>query len=189
MTSIHRFVAGLMIGAVAVAVGAPPHASAACAAQAQVDSTTRAIRVAPGSQAVLRHGTERGLGTIQGTAWTATNGVLADAAVRLRNARTGRIIATQTTDRAGLFLFRDVEPGTYVVELIGRDRSVLAATEMLNVDPDDVISAVVKLPWRDPAVAGLLGHSKGSAILVTAAAAASGILAAAVTNPPVSGER
>src|SRR5580765_8211963 len=53
---------------------------------------------------------------IQGNALDTTDGALANAAVRLRDARFGRIITTQTTDQAGLFAFRTVDPGSYIVE-------------------------------------------------------------------------
>jgi hypothetical protein len=120
--------------------------------------------------------------TIQGNTLTSTNGVLPDAQVRLRDARSGRIRDAQVTDRAGLFTFHSVEPGTYVVEIVGSDQTVLAASQMLNVDVGDSVSAIVKLPFRTPLLGGLLGHTVQSAAAVAAAAAASGVLAAKVTT-------
>jgi hypothetical protein len=120
--------------------------------------------------------------TIQGNTLTSTNGVLPNAAVRLRDARTGRIRDTQVTDRAGLFTFHSVEPGTYVVEIVGSDQTVLAASQILNVESGDSLSAVVKLPFSTSLLGGLLGHTVQSATAVAAAAAASGVLAAKVTT-------
>ena len=122
------------------------------------------------------------LTTIQGNTLTSTNGVLPNAVVRLRDARAGRIRVTQTTDRAGLFAFHAVEPGTYVVEIVGGDQTILAASQMLNVEAGDSVSAIVKLPFRIPLLGGLLGHTVQSAAAVAAAAAASGVLAAKVTT-------
>jgi len=122
------------------------------------------------------------LTTIQGNTLTSTNGVLPDATVRLRDARSGRIRDTQLTDRAGLFAFHSVEPGTYVVEIVGGDQSILAASQMLYVEAGDSVSAIVKLPFRMPILGGLLGHTVQSAAAVAAAAAASGVLAAKVTT-------
>src|SRR5262249_13594494 len=131
----------------------------------------------------------RGTTTVQGTAMTSTNAVLTDAAVRLRDARSGRIVDVTTTDKAGLFVFNRVNPGTYVIELIGSDKSVLAASQLLNVNAGDAISAIVKLPFKIPPYAGVLGHTAPSAALITATAAASGVLATTVTATDVSPRR
>src|SRR2546425_952433 len=122
------------------------------------------------------------LTTIQGNALTSTNGVLPNVVVRLRDARAGRIRDTQTTDRAGLFAFHSIEPGTYVVEILGSDQTILAASQLLNVDAGETVSAIVKLPFRVPPFGGLLGHTVQSALAVSAAAGASGILAAKGTT-------
>ena len=45
------------------------------------------------------------------------------ASVRLRDARFGRIVDTQVTDKSGLFAFRAIDPGSYIVEIVGQ-RSV-----------------------------------------------------------------
>jgi len=122
------------------------------------------------------------LTTIQGNTLTSTNGVLPNVVVRLRDARAGRIRDTQTTDRAGLFAFHSIEPGTYVVEIVGSDQTILAASQLLNVDAGETVSAIVKLPFSMPLLGGLLGHTVQSAAAVAAAAAASGVLAAKVTT-------
>lgn len=119
--------------------------------------------------------------TIQGNALDSTNGSLPNTVVRLRDARRGRIVDTQFTDKSGLFSFRGVDPGSYVVEIIGNDQSILAASQLLNVNAGDAVSAIVKLPFRIPPFAGVLGHSTPSAIVVSAAAAASGVLASQAT--------
>ena len=97
--------------------------------------------------------------TIQGNALSSTNGVLPDTMVRLRDARAGRIVDTQTTDKSGLFAFKSVDPGSYIVELVGNDQSILAASQILNVNAGEAVSAVVKLPFRLPPFGGLLGHT------------------------------
>ena len=141
------------------------------AAQSPPLPTSVGSTVMPRALAVAR---STALTTIQGNTLTSTNGVLPDAVVRLRDARAGRIRGTQTTDRAGLFAFHSVEPGTYVVEIVGDDQTILAASQMLNVDAGDTVSAVVKLPFRIPLMGGLLGHTVQSATAIAVAAAASG---------------
>jgi hypothetical protein len=123
-------------------------------------------------------GTRSGvLTTIRGNALDSMGGPLVDSPVRLRDARSGHITDNQTTDKSGLFEFHNVEPGSYIVEMVAPDRSVLAASQMLNVNAGDAVSAVVKLPFRIPPFAGVLGHSAQSATMIAAAAGASQVLA------------
>lgn len=146
-------------------------------------------RISRPNQQLLRGTRANILTSIQGNALSPTNGVLPNAVVRLRDARYGHIVDTQVTDHAGLFAFRAIDPGTYVIELMGVDQSVLAASQMLSVGAGEMVSALVKLPWRLPPAGGLLGRTATSAALVSSAAAASGVLATAVVRPAVSGEQ
>jgi hypothetical protein len=127
--------------------------------------------------------------TIQGSALTATNNPLRERMVRLRDARFGRIVDTTITDRSGLFIFSALEPGSYVVELVGAEQTVLAASQIVNVNADEEISAVVKLPFEIPPFGGVLGHSSSTAGIVALAAAASGLLATEVAGQDVSPRR
>ncbi len=119
---------------------------------------------------------------IQGNALNSTYGELPNTIVRLRDARAGGILDTQVTDKSGLFAFRPIDPGAYVVEIVGNDQTILAASQMLIVGAGEAVSAIVKLPFRISPLAGYLGHTVQSATAVSAAAAASGVLAATVTT-------
>jgi hypothetical protein len=122
--------------------------------------------------------------TVQGNALDSTNRALPEAAVRLRDARAGRIVAAQLTDKSGLFSFRTVDPGSYVVELVSvQNRAVLAASELLSVDAGQSVTTVVRLPSRVPPAGGLLGRNAAQAAVITAAAAATGVLTRAATTP------
>jgi len=125
----------------------------------------------------------RGLTTIQGNALDSTNGQMRNVMVRLRDARFGRIVDTQLTDQAGLFAFKAVDPGTYIVEMVSNDQSVLAASQLLNVNAGDAVSAVVKLPLRAFQVAGVMGGTTSSAAIIAAQAIASTIAAVVPTSP------
>jgi hypothetical protein len=127
--------------------------------------------------------------TIQGNALTATNTSLAGGNVRLRDARSGRIVDATVTDKAGIFTFRALQPGSYVVELMGEDRSVLAASDILNINEGETASALVKMPFRVPPYGRVLGPTAASAAVVIATAAASGVLATQVTADPASPRR
>lgn len=125
---------------------------------------------------------ETAFSTIQGYALNSINGILPDSLVRLRDARLGRIVNTQLTDKSGQFQFRAVDPGSYIVELMGNAEAVLAASQLLSVNAGETISAEVKLPFQRPALGGLLGHTTSQAAIITAAAAATGVISAAATT-------
>jgi hypothetical protein len=103
--------------------------------------------------------------------------------VRLRDARFGRIVDTQMSDPSGLFAFREVDPGVYIVEILGDDHSVLAASQLVNVTAGDAVSVPVRLPFRMVPLGGVLGDSTTSAAIVAAEAAAAGILTTTTTDP------
>lgn len=163
-------------------VAGTPHGAAqqqAATAQPSLASGARSAKLLPGTRADV-------LSTIQGNALSSANGQLAGVSVRLRDARTGGIVDTQFTDKAGSFAFKAVDPGTYLVEIMGSDRTVLSASQLVSVNAGQAVSAVVKLPFRIPVFAGLLGNSVPSAAVVTTAAAGSGVLAIAAAGAPVS---
>jgi hypothetical protein len=129
------------------------------------------------------------LTSIQGNALNSTNGAVPDTTVRLRDARFGRIVDTQMTDKSGMFSFKSIDPGTYIVEVIGNDQnSVLAASQLLNVNAGEALSAVVKLPFRIPPFAGMVGA--GTTVIPSATGlateAAASTIAAMVPTSPVS---
>jgi hypothetical protein len=126
---------------------------------------------------------------VQGNVLTAVNGPVAKGTVQLRNARTGRIIDLTSTDTLGLFQFRGVAPGSYVVELVDSARAILAASDILHVNGSETRSAVVWLPQRFPRLARIFGPSTASAATVLAVAAASGVLATQVRGNDVSPRR
>jgi hypothetical protein len=103
------------------------------------------------NQALISQAKLKALTTIRGNALDSSNGRLANAVVRLRDARYGRIVDTQLTDKSGLFAFKAIDPGSYIVEIMSSDKSILAASELLNLNLGEVESAVVKLPLRIPA--------------------------------------
>lgn len=150
--------------------------------------STSVARAAPARIVTPRilPGTRPGVfSTIQGNALDSADGALANANVRLRDARIGQIVETQMADMSGIFAFRAVDPGSYIVEIIGQDQSsVLAASQVLYVGPGEAISAIVKLPFRLPPLAGVLGNTVPSAAAVATQAAASGVLAAQISGAP-----
>ncbi len=168
---------------------------ASVSAQTQATEPVRApgarlsVRTAGASN--LLPGTRKSvLTTIQGNALDSSNGALPNSLVRLRDARIGRIVGTESTDKSGLFTFRGVDPGMYVVEVTGKDSTVLATSQVISLNAGEIISTIIKLPFQVPAFASLLGQTTQAAAAqsVVAAAASTGVLttgprAACVTGP------
>jgi hypothetical protein len=180
---MHRFLIAVVTVFVASSIAPPVWA------QKPVSTPSRATRPAlsPRARASVIPGTpESAFTRIQGNALNSTDGPLPNSVVRLRDVRLGHIVDSQVTDRSGLFEFRSVDPGSYVVELMGDDQTILAASQLLNINAGEALSAVVKLPFRVPPFAGLLGHSAPQAATVISAAAAAGVLATQVTVDAVS---
>jgi hypothetical protein len=123
------------------------------------------------------------LTTIQGNALDATNGNLANVVVRLRDARFGRIVDTELTDKSGLFTFRTLDPGSYIVELIGNQSTVLAASQILNVEAGEIVSAIVQLPLLTPVIAAAGSSTVATAAAIVTEAAATGVVAVIATDP------
>ena len=180
---MHRIVS-VTIGALVVLATVHVSAGQTVPARAMARAVAGAPGPAPSNMAPrMLPGTRPNvLTTIQGNALNSTNGGLADAVVRLRDARIGRIVDSQITDNSGLFAFKAVDPGSYIVEIVGNDQTILAASQMLNVNAGEAVSAVVKLPFRIPPFAGLLGNTTPSALAVTSAAGTAQVLAARVTT-------
>jgi hypothetical protein len=153
-------------------------------AQQQTASTVSTVRSTV-SRATLLKAREHALTTIQGNALNSTNGQLNGALVRLRDARFGRIVDTQLSDKSGLFTFKAVDPGSYVVEIVSTELSVLAASQLLSVEAGEIVSAVVKLPFHMSQFAGLLGAATTTptATAVATQAALSSVVAVVPTIP------
>ncbi len=137
------------------------------------------------TNAVIVRAKEKALTTIQGNALNSTNGQMSNVIVRLRDARFGRIVDSQLTDKSGMFAFKAIDPGSYIVEIMGNDQSILAASQLLNVNAGEAVSAVVKLPFRIPPFVGLAGSTgtTPTAIAVATQAAASSVAALVPTAP------
>jgi uncharacterized protein (DUF2141 family) len=145
--------------------------------------TATAVPTVTVSRATLLKAREHALTTIQGNALNSTNGQLNGALVRLRDARFGRIVDTQMTDKSGLFAFKALDPGSYIVEIVSAELSVLAASQLLIVNTGEAVSAVVKLPFGIPT--GILGSaaSTPTATVITTQAALSSVVAVVPTIP------
>jgi hypothetical protein len=161
--------------------------SAALQVSAQQPVRTPPTMVAGGRARAVRMvlpGTKPGiLSIIQGNALTSTNASLPDSVVRLRDARFGRIVDTQLTDKSGLFAFKVLDPGSYVIEIVSpADSTVLAASQLININAGEALSAIVKLPFQVAPFTGVLQQTTSDLVAVTSVAASSGIMSATITR-------
>jgi hypothetical protein len=150
----------------------------------QQSATMRADPPPPAPEARFAGVRVAAFSTIVGNALDSTDGQLANVAVRLRDARFGRIIEGQYTDHSGIFAFKRVDPGSYIVEILANDETVLAASQLINVNAGETASTVVKLPFKKPPFSGMMmGTSSPSVYVLVLEAAATGITALVPTAP------
>jgi hypothetical protein len=95
------------------------------------------------------------LNAILGSARTALNSPMPGARLVLRNLNTGAVEARATASEAGEFVFLDVMPSAYVVELLGEGGEVNATSGSLTVDVGDLVHTTVRS--SDRALAPLFG--------------------------------
>jgi hypothetical protein len=122
--------------------------------------------------------------TIDGKTVDWADAPLANAPVRLRDVRLGRVSQVQLSDKDGRFAFHKLDPGSFVVELLDGDRRVVTASEIVHLGGGDTKTVVVRVPRREASFGWL--SAGGQALAVTAAAAASGILATRATGDDIS---
>ena len=108
MQRVFRAAVGVLVVASVFGVAAQQPAHPGPAAGAKASGTTSGR----GSAGLIPGTRSNVFTTIQGNALNSTNGVLSDTVVRLRDIRFGRVVEVTTTDKAGLFAFRAVDPGT-----------------------------------------------------------------------------
>jgi hypothetical protein len=124
---------------------------------------------------------------IQGVAWEADNSPIGFAKIRLRNVVNGRLQGGVIADADGRFVFKEVAPGAYLIELVNDDGRVLAVGHTFSLGPGETVATFVRLPRKAPWFHGFFSNAAG---LVAAAAATTGITAVAPEAvPPVSSAR
>ena len=91
-----------------------------------------------------------------GLAQNSLNAVIPGARVVLRDIRTGEALQQATADELGQFSFIDLAPSDYVVELLGADGSVVAASEVVTTSKGRLLRTVVRVAAAATAVAAVL---------------------------------
>jgi hypothetical protein len=95
---------------------------------------------------------------IQGRAVNSLNGALVNTLVRVRDARSGRIVSQSLTDKLGAYTFKGLDPGSYVVEIVSQSQKTIAATSLLSANAGETVIAVVRLTFNPSNFGNVLGH-------------------------------
>ena len=91
-----------------------------------------------------------------GLAQNSLNAVIPRARVVLRDIRTGEALQQVTADDLGQFWFIDLAPSDYIVELLGADGSVVAASEVLTTSKGGLLRTVVRVAAATTVIAAVL---------------------------------
>jgi len=109
---------------------------------------------APGAIAALG-GTDNAL---VGLAQNSLNASIPRARVVLRDIRTGEALQQTTADELGQFWFVDLPSSEYVVELVGPDGSVVAASEVVKTSKGHLLRTVVRVAAAAAVVTALFSN-------------------------------
>ena len=108
-----------------------------------------------------------------GFARTSLNTPIPYARVVLRNIRTGQVHARTVANERGEFSFVDLEANAYVVELLGPDGSVVAASPLVSMARGDVRQAELRVAASAATVAASFGNTLDPTLQQATAVAAS----------------
>jgi hypothetical protein len=110
--------------------------------------------ITPGAIAAFG-GTENAL---VGLAQNSLNASIPRARVVLRDIRTGEALQQTTADELGQFWFVDLPSSEYVVELVGPDGSVVAASEVVKTSKGHLLRTVVRVAAAAAVVTALFSN-------------------------------
>ena len=88
-----------------------------------------------------------------------------NATVRLRNLAANQIEQVVTANQIGQFTFIARPEIPYVVEIADRVGRILAVGDIITAQAGEVAGAIIAIPSRLPAVAGVFGNTASSVVL------------------------
>jgi hypothetical protein len=128
-----------------------------------------------------------GLTVISGGAFHGNNTPISAAKLRLRNVETGAVAGATVANDSGQFVFADMNPALYIIELISRDAKILAISDVVAVTRGASVATFVqekgnRLTFRD-----LFFNAAGG--IVSAAAATGATAVSPQAKRPVSPQK
>jgi hypothetical protein len=119
----------------------------------------------------------QGTATLAGTARSSSGQPIQNCTVQLRDVLTGQLIGTTKCDRAGAFVFTNLNPGNYVVEVVNAEGVVIGTSAVSAVAAGATVAISVTAA---AAAAATTGGGVSTALIVTTLAAAAGVAAVVV---------
>jgi len=117
-------------------------------------------------------------GTISGIAKTTAGEPLGGYTVRVRSVRTGELMTTTTTSMNGSFAAANLDPGSYVVEIVDRTGKLVGASTIATVI-DGRTASVGIVAASTEHVGGAL-KKRGALLLILGGGGAAAIVGIAV---------
>jgi hypothetical protein len=133
--------------------------------------------------------------SVIGTAYTVNLQPLPKVNVQIRNLKTGAPVNSMMSGSAGEFAFRDLQPGSYIVEIVDPTGKVLGMTAPFSLGSAPMVNVSVVSVSSGLASSGrtagfsLFGLGPVSSLAVLGAASAAGVTAVVTTRPNASPSR
>jgi hypothetical protein len=130
-----------------------------------------------------------------GTAYNVNLQPLANATVQIRDLKTGTIVNSTTSGDRGEFMFVELPPGSYIVEIVNASGAVQGMTPPFSLGNAPVVSMSVVSVGQGLAASGehagfsLFGLGHVTSLAVLGAAGAAGVAAVVATQPNASPSR
>jgi hypothetical protein len=116
-------------------------------------------------------------GALTGVARTTAGQALADHSVRVRDVRTGDVVATSRTGANGTFLVAALQPGSYVVEIVDVAGRIVGVSTIATVMGGSTATLTVTAVSTS-LVGGRIGAVGISAIIAASALGITGLVMA-----------
>jgi hypothetical protein len=127
-------------------------------------------------------------GALSGLAQSSDRAPLANFRVQVRNANTGDLAGSTTSNQAGQFSFGSLQPGSYVVELVDATGKVVGLSSSLTVTAGATVTVTVGATVAGALSAAgggglsLLGLGPLASVAVAGAASAAAVTAVVATR-------
>jgi hypothetical protein len=114
----------------------------------------------------------QGTATLSGTARSSSGEPIQDCTAQLRDVMTGQLAGTTRCDRAGAFLFTNLNPGSYIVEIVNAQGVVVASSAVTEL----AAGATAAISVASASTAAVTtGGGISTAVIVSMLAAAAGV--------------